>query len=177
VIRTGVLAAASACLASVGFVTACLAGLGVSGALAAAATPARDSFSGSITAATGRFSGDHGAVAIVLAPSTGQGLRRLSLTVRGSGCRTPAHRCVALTGRLSGTLALGPLRVPDVGSSLTIRAAGAIKPLGQVSASGTVQGTGFIAHGRETLKLRLTTAGGAITIKADSAVVPGGTTP
>lgn len=164
-------------LARVAALTTCAAATGVPAVLAAAVAPARDSFTGSIIGATGRFAGERGAVALVTVPAAGQGVRPLKLTLRGSGCTAGSRRCVELTGSLSGTLALGPVRVPDVGSRLTIAASGRIKPIGLVSATGTVQGTGFIARGRETLDLRLRAPRGTITVRAVSARVPGFTSP
>jgi hypothetical protein len=84
---------------------------------------------------------------------------------------------VQLSGRLVGTLTAGPRQVPDVGQSFTIRATGTVKPLGHVAATGTVHGTGFIAHGHESLRLRLARAGGSVTIDGVSGLVPGFTSP
>jgi hypothetical protein len=157
---------------------ATLAAAGASAAFAATvgSAPAKDSFVGSVTAATGRFSGDHGGVRLVLAPGRGQSGRRLTVTFSGGSCGSAGH-CIQLSGRLTGVLTRGPIVVPDVGSSLTVRASGAIRPLGKVSATGSVHGTGFIARGHETLRLKLTGSGATITISADSGLVPGGTSP
>jgi len=141
-----------------------------------APTPAKDSFTGRVTAATGIFARDHGAVTIALAPRPGNALRRLTLTLRGAPC-SGKGQCVQLSGKLTGTLAPGPMRVPDAGRSFTIAATGTIKPLGHVSATGTVHGTGFIANGHENLRLLLMRAGGTVTIEATSPPVPGFTSP
>jgi hypothetical protein len=159
----------------------CAAALAVAGASAAvgvasAAAPAKDSFVASVTAASGKFAGDHGGITIVLAPGPGGLSRRLTVTLRGGSCGASKH-CIAVSGKLTGSLTRGPAAVPDVGSSLRIRASGTIKSVGKVSATGTVHGTGFIARGQETLKLKLTAPGGTITIGADSGLVPGGTSP
>ncbi len=141
-----------------------------------ALTPAKDSFAGKITAATGKFSGDRGAVTIVLAPGAGQAARHLSVTIKGTVCARKVA-CVPLAGKLTGTLAPGPRTNPDVGRRFTIAATGTVKPLGHVSATGTVQGTGFINNGHESLTLKLTRPGGTVTIAATSGPVPGFTSP
>jgi len=136
----------------------------------------KDLFTGRITAATGKFAGDRDVVTIILAPGRGQATRHLTATITGAACTGKPH-CVQLAGKLTGTITSGPIRVPDVGRSFAIAATGTIKPLGHVSATGTVQGTGFIANGHESLKLRLTRHGASITIDATSGQVPGFTSP
>jgi len=155
---------------------ACISSAGVFAA-SKTPTPAKDSFTGRITAATGKFAGDTGNVRIVLAPGPGQAIRHLGVTLQGTLCAAKT-RCVILSGKLTGTLAPGPRRNPDVGRSFLIAATGGVvKPLGHVSATGTVQPTGFIANGHETLTLRLTAPGGTVTIAATSGPVPGFTSP
>jgi len=139
-------------------------------------TPAKDTFTGKITAATGRFAGDRGLVKILLAPGSGQAVGHVGVTIRGTVCARKVA-CVALVGKLNGTLTPGPIKVPDVGRSFTVAATGTIKPLGRVSAKGTVHGTGFIANGHESLTLRLTGPGGTVTIAATSGPVSGFTSP
>ncbi|MEA2370984.1 MAG: hypothetical protein QOH12_1378 [Solirubrobacteraceae bacterium] len=141
-----------------------------------AVTPAKDTFTGKITMATGRFASDHRPLKILLAPGAGQAVGHVGLTIRGTVC-TRKGACVALVGKLNGTLTPGPMKVPDAGRSFTIAATGTIKPLGHVSATGTVHGTGFIANGHESLTLRLTGPGGTVTIAATSGPVPGFTSP
>ena len=139
-------------------------------------TPAKDSFAGKITTATGRFSGDRGSATIVLVPGPGQASRHLGVTIKGTVCARKVA-CVPLVGKLTGTLAPGPRTNPDVGRRFTITGAGTIKPLGHVSATGTVQGTGFIKNGHESLTLKLTNSGGTVTIVGTSGPVPGFTSP
>lgn len=140
-----------------------------------AKAPANDSFSGSITAATGSFKHDRGKVSIDLTLRSGHATRRLTLTMHGQPCES--KRCVALIGKLRGTLMTDAEQIPDVGSRFTARAAGAIDPLGHVFASGTAQGTGFVERGLETLKLTLTAKHGTITVNAHTRSVPGFTSP
>lgn len=138
---------------------------------------ARDLFTGTITGATGALRSDRGSVGILIldtdrsAPS-----RPVTLTITPRRCPSPSA-CIALRGRLTGTIALVTPLIPDIGIRFRIQAAGRIGPLGHVSAAGTVQGTGFMAHGREGLRLILTAPGGAVTIDAASGLVPGFTTP
>lgn len=142
-----------------------------------AKVPAKDSFSGRITAATGKFEFDRANVAVELAVAhSGYANRRLTLALRSPRCGNAKH-CVQLTGTLKGTLTTEPQKVPDVGSSFTVRAGGTIKTLGRVSATGSVHGTGFIYRGKETMRLRLDAHGGTITLDARSGLVPGFTSP
>ncbi len=142
-----------------------------------ATTKAKDAFSGQISASSGRFSADTGNVAIDLAPgSSAQTPRKLTIAFHRRGCGRKRH-CVHLSGTLTGRLTVNFPRIPDVGQSFTIHASGRLKPLGHVSAQGLVNGTGFIARGRETLHLRLHTRRGTISVRAQSGLVPGFTSP
>jgi hypothetical protein len=138
--------------------------------------PPADSFSGHITFATGKFNGDRGRAAIVLEPGpSGAVTRQLTLVLDGRPCRE-VTQCVQLAGRLRGTLT-ARRTMPDVGSSFTIAASGLIQPLGQVSAVGSVHGTGFIDSARELLHLTLSTSSGSVALDAKSGEVPGFTSP
>ncbi|HWH11592.1 MAG TPA: hypothetical protein VG165_10740 [Solirubrobacteraceae bacterium] len=139
-----------------------------------ASTPAKDAFTGSVTAVTGSLHGERGSVAITIQFAGGP--LPATLTIRPRTC-PKGHRCVEVSGRLRGTFSLNGPRIPDVGASYAIRASGTIAPLGHAVATGTVSGTGFIAHGRETLDLKLTGASATITIDAQSRLVPGFTSP
>jgi hypothetical protein len=68
-------------------------------------------------------------------------------------------------------------RVPDTGTSFTIMASGKLKPLGPVSATGTAQGTGFIARGYASMQLTLTAGNGTVTYQAQAGPVGGFTSP
>jgi hypothetical protein len=151
-----------------------------SGALAYGApthkVPRRDSFSGHITAATGSYAGDSGRLRIVLRPGRRTGTtRHLTVSLAGAPCRQAPH-CVRLSGKLRGTLTELPSN-PDVGKRFAIDADGKVKPAGQVAARGRVNGTGFIAYARETLRLSLRAGSSEITIGASSKRVRGFTSP
>jgi hypothetical protein len=147
--------------------------VGGAGAAGAAGVPTKDQFSGSISSATGRYRSDHGRVSIELSVSTSaKTTRHMTLIVRGASCGK-THHCLALSARLSGSVTRHAAAIPDVGASDTVRASGAVKPLGQTSVSGTIEGTGMIGRGHETMVLTLTTHSGKLTIGATSPIVPG----
>ncbi len=139
---------------------------------ATTASPSRgDSFRGKITAATGRLAGERGDVRVVLAHAPrGKGSTSVTLSIIAAGCGGQP-RCLRLNGRLSGRMT--PERsLPDVGHRFEIGARGAITPLGQVEASGTANGTGFIRSGHTGLNLTLHGASGTVTIEGQSGPVP-----
>lgn len=141
------------------------------------ATPAKDTFSGSITRATGRLSGDHGNVTILIhvVQSTDRA-RRIGLTFKSRACGSAKH-CLSLSGRLSGTISARRAGIPDVGRRFDLKLAGTLTGLGQVSATGVVVGVGFIRAGHEMLTLDLRAKVGSVTIAAISPKVPGFTSP
>jgi hypothetical protein len=146
---------------------------GAGAAAGAAAVPTKDQFSGSISSATRRYRSDHGRVSIRVSVSTSsKTTRHMTLIVRGASCGK-AHHCLALSARLSGSVTRRTATIPDIGASGTLRALGAVKPLGQTSVSGTIEGTGMIGRGRETMVLTLTTRSGKLTVRATSPIVPG----
>ena len=156
--------------------TACGLAGGPAGAAPRAGVAVRDSFSGTIGSATGAARGDSGTVKVTLAPGAGTGDRRtVTVILSGRVCRD--RRCRALGGRLRGTLIRRPNRIPDIGQRFTLALAGSVAPLGPLSGDGTVNGTGFIARGRETLAIRLRARHGTVALLARSAVVPGFTSP
>ena len=139
--------------------------------------PARDAFSGRITAATGLFRNDHGHATADLAVSrSGARTRRLTITVRGRLCNK-SKRCVRLTGHLKGTITALAHTIPDTGRRFTIRAGGTISRLGHVHVRGSVEGTGFVYRGHERMHLTVSTDAGRIAIDAHSRLVPGFTSP
>jgi hypothetical protein len=143
----------------------------------ARATPARDHFTGSISRGTGSFAGTQGAVSIrvFVGPQIGS-FRAFSLAIGPLPCTAGGH-CTSLSGRASGHAARAGEPIADVGITLRFRAAGRVSPIGHVSATGVVRGTGFIARGHEWLQLSLTGRAGSVTIEALSPLVPGFTTP
>jgi hypothetical protein len=146
-------------------------------AASAARVAGKDHFTGRITAATGALRGRGGQLSVDLnAPPSTAPHRRLALTNHAAGCRNAAH-CLELGGTVHGTLSRESGRIPDVGSSFAVRATGKLRPLGTVSATGTVHGTGFIAQGYEQLRLSVMTPHGTLTITARSGLVPGFTSP
>jgi hypothetical protein len=138
--------------------------------------PARDQFKGSASAATGKLSGDHATVTVYLKPGRTHGAGRpVTIVVVGRRCKGAAG-CMNLNGRLRGVLT-PQSSPPDAGRKFAISATGKIKPLGHVSATGMVYGTGFIRRGREGLQIKLRTSTGDMTIGAQSPIVPGFTSP
>ena len=154
-----------------------LAGSGAPAVAAGTATPAKDTFSGSITRATGGLRSDHGDVTILIhvAQSTDPA-RRVGLTLNSGRCGSTSH-CLSLSGSLSGTISGGPGGIPDVGRRFDLKVSGTLAGLGHVSATGVVVGVGFIRAGHEMLTLNLRTKRGSVTIAAISPKVPGFTSP
>jgi hypothetical protein len=138
---------------------------------------ARDSFDGHVVSATGRFRGDGGHLHIELVVGYQHKAKRpLTVIVRAGRCGT-VRPCLRLTGKLKGMLSYEAHRIPDTGARLRVTASGAIKPIGSVSATGHIRGTGFIPRGHEALQLTLATRSGSITAEGKSALLPGFTSP
>ncbi len=140
----------------------------------------RDSFAGAVKGTGGSYSGDHGTVRALLLVGDGRGgsdgaSRGLVVRIRDRDCGESAH-CFELTGKLTGKLTAEP-SIPDAGQSFKVRVSGIVAPLGHVSVAGTVHGTGFIARGREQLRLTLTGSAGSVRIRARSKIVRGFTSP
>lgn len=138
--------------------------------------PARDTFLASIVSGTGAYSGASGRVRISLHPR-GSGRRRTTRMAFQPACRR-THGCkTRLKGTLRGTLTAAGRHLPDTGSQDTLTGGGRISPLGNARARGWVQGTGFIAHGHELMRITLTTSSGSITLQGRSAAVKGFSSP
>jgi hypothetical protein len=139
--------------------------------------PPRDTFVGSIVSATGAYSGYRGQARVYLHPS-GSGRTRPARVVLRADCVTSRGHCRAkLDGTLRGTLTAAGRTLPDTGIRDILRANGRIGPLGNATARGWVQGTGFIAHGHELMQITLRTASGSITLQARSLALTGFTSP
>ena len=100
----------------------------------------------------------------------------MTITLVGLPCAGASH-CLTLSGTVHGTLATGPRSVPDVGHGYVVSGAGLVKPVGQATVRGGVEGTGFIARGQESLTLTLTGGSGSVTVAALSPTVHGFTSP
>ncbi len=137
---------------------------------------ARDSFTGTVRSASGKYSGATGRVHVYLRPQGHRVRRSLTLTLAPSSCPAGA-KCLKLSGTLTGTLAPGPGHLPDTGHGYLLNATGTVRPLGMVTARGGVEGTGFIRRGQETLNVTLTGPSVRIAIEALSAPVSGFTSP
>jgi len=74
-----------------------------------------------------------------------------------------AAQDIGLPGAIHGTLTASP-GIPDAGAHFAVNGSGWLLGLGQVSVSGTLQGTGFIAQGHATGQLTLTNAKGTVTV-------------
>jgi hypothetical protein len=141
--------------------------------------PARDRFTGAIDTvmATGSYEGDNGKVKLHLVPTTSsRSPRRVAVVIASVPCHH-FQGCLPLHGTLTGTMTLVPATIPDTGARATLDLSGQIAPMHKVTAHGTVQGTGFIYRGHETLTLTLTNRRGSVTVDARSALVPGFTMP
>jgi hypothetical protein len=147
------------------------------GVAAVARVPAREAFSGSVAGASGRYRGASGQVTLALTPAhSATSTRKLTVRLTGRNCAT-RNKCVDLDGRLHGTITAARDRIPDVGRPFGLALSGDVAPLGSVTVSGSVQGTGNIARGRERARITLKGAHGSITVSANSGTVPGFTSP
>jgi hypothetical protein len=126
-------------------------------------SPAAGTFAGTITSATGRYAGDHGHVVIQDGPMASH--RSGRLLISGRACHRARH-CVALSGMPPGSLTLRGHTIPDAGFTYTVRAAGRVRPLGDVSISGLLQIPGFFACRHQTITLTLAAAHGTVTVAA-----------
>jgi hypothetical protein len=71
---------------------------------------------------------------------------------------------LSLTGSVNGTYTVHQAN-PDTGPTYGFNASGKLKPLGGISAHGSVLSTGFIANGHSTGTLKVTVnSGGALTL-------------
>jgi hypothetical protein len=159
-------------------VTACLAMASVAtaaGSPPTAPVPGRDSFHGRITSATGRLREDRDGVQLALLRTTGGDPKAVTITLVGRRCHHRRH-CSRVAGTLRGTMVSRPSR-PDIGEQFALSLKGNVRPLGHVTARGTAHGTGFITYGYESLDLTLADASASVTIDAQSARVPGFTSP
>jgi hypothetical protein len=101
----------------------------------------------------------------------------MTVMIRGRRCGHLRH-CLSLHGQLSGSLTAAGVREPaDAGRSYALSASGHLPPLGVVTATGTVHGTGFIYHGVISMRLTLKAPGGTVKISAATGPMPGFTSP
>ena len=153
--------------------------LGAAATVALAAgsqVPAKDSFRGTLSSGGGSFRGDNGYALLQVSPGQSTtGTRSATLKFSGRPCHH-FQACVQLRGTLTGTLTREST-IPDVGQSFAVSVHGRIKPLGRVSATGQIHGTGFIMNGHETLTLVLSNSRGSLQLQAQSPQVPGFTSP
>jgi hypothetical protein len=82
------------------------------------------------------------------------------------------HRGMRLVGQITGTWST-VLRVPDIGGEQSLSGSGAVRPLGDVQATGTLGTPGFIRQGRATAVLHLSNARGSIEIDLTGPIQPG----
>jgi hypothetical protein len=142
-----------------------------------ARTAPADTFHATITGADGKRTGDRGTATVLLTRgATGAGgAVSVSITFRGDACHSTA-RCIRIRGRLAGRMTVQH-SLADVGRSDRITATGALTPLGQLTATGTATGPGFIRSGHTQLSLTLATGDGSVTIQGIGPLVPGFTQP
>jgi hypothetical protein len=74
------------------------------------------------------------------------------------------HHEQALRGTIRGTYTVTYPPIPDVGPQYHLSGAGTVRGLGPVTASGTLNATGFIANGRAAGDLTLANAAGTVTL-------------
>lgn len=125
---------------------------------------------------SGRYARVNGSVSLTLVnlsarTSGGVTTGRFRLVLRSGSCTGPCP-----TGRITGTYRESRA-APDRGRSEALAASGRIGRLGRVRLTGTATGTGFIASGRLTIRLRLVNGHGAVTVRGQSAPVRGFTGP
>jgi hypothetical protein len=127
------------------------------------------SFTGTVKTKHGAHAGASHPVRVVLRRSATA--HHFTATLTASGC-TGSATCPH--GSLAGTWAAKTSTPggPDAGTDDVLKAAGSITPLGHVTATGTADGTGFIARGRQTLHLTLHGDGTTLTVSALSGDVP-----
>lgn len=139
--------------------------------------PARDRFTGTLSGGTGSLAAAGDVLeARLQAPAPGaNGTRRLTIWIISTRCRA-GRPCTHLSGRLRGQLT--PVRaLPDIGRRYRLTAAGSLHPVGAVTATGTIAGTGNIMSGFESLQLALSGRNGSARLSASSARVPSFTSP
>jgi hypothetical protein len=85
----------------------------------------------------------------------------------GAMATTTATQAVSLTGTINGTLT-SKMSNPDVGHQYRLSASGRVLPLGMAGANGHLQTPGFIANGKSTGTITLTTLRGSITLALTS---------
>jgi hypothetical protein len=137
--------------------------------------PARDSFTGTLSGGTGSLAGAGDVLDARLQAPGGNGTRRLTLWILSTNCRA-GSRCAHLSGSLRG--ALTPVRtLPDIGRRYKVTATGSLRPVGAVTGTGIVAGTGNINSGFESLQLALRGARGSARLTARSTRVPAFTSP
>jgi hypothetical protein len=137
--------------------------------------PLRDRFTGTLGGGTGSLAGARDVLEARMQAPGITGTRRLTLWVFTTGCRA-GSACAHLMGSLSGRLT--PVRtLPDIGRRYAITATGSLHPVGAVTATGTVAGTGNINFGFESLELTLSGTHASARLSAHSARVPSFTSP
>jgi hypothetical protein len=114
---------------------------------------------GRIVAAGGRYAGATARVRIVLRGETGH---RFSAAVTMQTCHGLGG---CPRGTVRGTWRALPAE-PDTGQQASLAGSGRLTALGAVRARGRANGTGFIARGRPSLRLVMSTAGGSLTVSA-----------
>jgi len=135
----------------------------------------RNPFTGRATTIGPGFGCAPGAVTVVLSTGLGADRRGFSVELSAPAC-PPGPSCLRLSGTLTGKLS--PHRsLPDVGVFDQLSGRGSAAPLGTVTVTGAVTGTGFIARGHESLRLVLRGSKGTVTVAAVSRTVPGFTHP
>src|SRR4051812_43295147 len=83
--------------------------------------------------------------------------------VFGAALVSHAAHDIGLPGAIHGTLTAQP-GIPDTGAHYAVSGSGWLLGLGQVSVTGSLQGTGFIAQGHASGQLTLTNSKGTVTV-------------
>src|SRR5438105_3212880 len=144
------------------------AALALAPAADAGKTPPEHSYTGQISEGHDRYAAANGKVAITIAaPAFTGSSRKLSLTFSGHRCGKTKHG-YRLRGKLKGTITPVYGGNPDIGRSFSVKASGKLKPLGRVSADGSIHSPGNILEGRIIMQLTLKTKRGRMTVDAQS---------
>jgi hypothetical protein len=149
--------------------------------------PEQRSYEGHVLAGTGayrevagtvRLSATKRLVKAVPLPFLGGAEYAGTLVFRGKECHSgpgaPRLRgCLALSGTLAGTAVLEPHIGDGARADRLVSLSGRISPLGAVTASGRMVGTGFVERGQRRLYVLVANAKGRVSVGASGSPVPG----
>ena len=154
---------------------AALVAVTLAGVAIAKGTSPNHMFVGSVQRGTRAYRNAQGTVYMAISLGAHRRPARFRLTFEGTRCPDETS-CLALSGVVRGRAT--PRRgVPDSGALLGLRGHGFVSLLGPVGVRGVVRGTGFIETGHEIMMLTIAGRRGTLLVAAESASVPGFTSP